>query len=76
LAVVSSPKKLEENQRKKGNRYCVPRFFKPTDATITLNIDLAQMGVSGDIPGVTWAFPEYRLQPKAYRYAFTLEAVP
>jgi beta-galactosidase len=49
--------------------------LKPTDA-ITLNIDLAQMGVSGDIPGVTWAFPEYRLQPKAYRYAFTLEAVP
>jgi beta-galactosidase len=39
---------------------------------ITLNIDLAQMGVSGDIPGVTWAFQEYRLQPGAYRYAFTL----
>ena len=45
------------------------------NGTITLNIDLAQMGVSGDIPGVTWAFKEYRLQPGAYRYAFTLEPV-
>ena len=43
--------------------------------SITLNIDQAQMGVSGDIPGVTWAFKEYRLQPGAYRYTFTMEAL-
>ena len=42
---------------------------------ITLNVDYRQMGVSGDIPGVTWVFKEYRLQPGHYHYAFTLEPV-
>ncbi len=42
---------------------------------ITLNVDHEQMGVSGDIPGVTWAFREYRIQPGLHSYGFTIQPV-
>jgi beta-galactosidase len=42
---------------------------------ITLNIDHKQQGVAGDNSWGAQVHPEYRLEPKAYRYGFTLEAV-
>jgi len=42
---------------------------------ITVNIDHKQQGVAGDNSWGAQVHPEYRLEPKAYRYGFTLEAV-
>ena len=42
---------------------------------ITVNIDHKQQGVAGDNSWGAQVHAEYRLEPKAYRYGFTLEAV-
>jgi len=41
---------------------------------VTLNIDLAQMGLGGDNSWGFWPLPEYRLPPGRYSYAFRLRA--
>jgi len=41
---------------------------------VTLNIDLAQMGLGGDNSWGFWPLPKYRLPPGRYQYAFRLRA--
>jgi beta-galactosidase len=43
---------------------------------ITLNLDYKQMGVGGDNSWGALPHPEYRLQPKKYRYRFRLTPIP
>lgn len=47
---------------------------KPRDL-ISLNIDLAQMGVGGDDSWGAWVHPEYRLEGKSYQYSFRLKLI-
>ncbi|MFH0761788.1 MAG: glycoside hydrolase family 2 TIM barrel-domain containing protein [Bacteroidota bacterium] len=42
---------------------------------ISLNIDLAQMGVGGDDSWGAWVHPEYRLEGKSYQYSFRLKLI-
>ncbi len=42
---------------------------------ITVNIDYKQQGVAGDNSWGAQVHPEYRVEPKAYCYGFTLESV-
>jgi beta-galactosidase len=42
---------------------------------ISLNIDLAQMGVGGDDSWGAWVHPQYRLDAKSYSYSFRMKLI-